>query len=282
MTNNTQKKNKILSQCNAVYTRDLKGRRTLEQEKPPDIQDKDTILRQFPNGPALSDGNQFTNKNDPIWYDDVEILYKDNNWKLFFPNKNMSTSEILNSFLRFSVYFFIIVSIWERSISSVFVPLSVALFTCFLYKNQNEKEREKYTGNECGETTKPTEHNPFMNTLLTEIGKDEERPEAHDTTNPDVKKSMEYYFNKNLYKDANDLYNKNNSQSRFFTMPNTSEFGVNNGDSVSFANWLYNKPAPTCKEDSLYCTNSWSTTYDNYKKVRSHRQLPVPYDWPNL
>ena len=64
-------------------------------------------------------------------------------------------------------------------------------------------------------------------------------------------------------------------------MPNTNEYAIKYGDSVKFANWLYNSARPTCKEDSLYCTNSFATTYDNYKKLRSHRQLPVANDDKN-
>ena len=64
---------------------------------------------------------------------------------------------------------------------------------------------------------------------------------------------IEQHFNKGLFKDVSDLYGKNNSQRQFFTMPNTNEYGVKNGDTVKFANWLYNNGESTCKEDTSKC-----------------------------
>jgi len=225
--------------------------------------------------------NTMMNKDDPkIWFKDPKILYVNENWKIFFPNKNMNTIEILNAFMRFSIYFFIITSLINFSINSIFVPLFMALFTFFIYKFHEEKllhKIENYPINNTLENrTLPTAHNPFMNTLLSDVGINKSRDIAANIENENIKKQIEYQFNKNLHKEVNDIYNKRNSQNRFFTMPNTNEYGVRNGDTIAFANWLYNKPVPTCKEDNQFCINNYSNLFDNHRNLRSKRKLAVP------
>lgn len=207
-------------------------------------------------------------QNDVIWYKNPTILFKKNNWKLFFPNNLMTNNEILNALMRFSVYLFILLSLINDEINTIMIPIFMGIFTIFLHIYYRKRvfyfddNRENYK--QFGDTL-PTKHNPFMNTLLTDLSTGKPREPAADPEDPEIKKMIEYNFNENLYKDADDLYNKNNSQNRFITMPNTNEYGVSAGDTVKFANWLYNMPAPTCKEDTTYCTNNYSAfnTFDN-------------------
>ena len=50
-------------------------------------------------------------------------------------------------------------------------------------------------------------------------------------------------FNNDLYRDANDIFGKNNSQRQFYTVPG----GSIPNDQEAFTKWLYQTP-PTCKE----------------------------------
>ena len=211
-------------------------------------------------------------KRDNIWYENPTILFKNNRWALFFPNETMTTAEVLNTFMRFSIYLFIILSVINDETTTIIIPIFMGVLTWFLYSYSEYNKRNKkffdeddYSHyNQYGDTL-PTKQNPFMNTLLTDLSTGTKREPAADPDDPEVKKMIEYNFNKDLYKDADDLYNKNNSQNRFVTMPNTNEYGIASGDTVKFANWLYNTPAPTCKEDTTYCTNNYSAfnTFDN-------------------
>ena len=61
--------------------------------------------------------------------------------------------------------------------------------------------------------------------------------------NKGVQRRVEELFNEDLYRDANDIFGKNNSQRQFYTVPGNK---VPN-DQGNFAQWLYGTP-PTCKE----------------------------------
>ena len=210
----------------------------------------------------------FTKTSDEIWYKNPTILFSKNRFMLFFPNELMNSAEILNALMRFSIYLFIILAVINDELNSIIIPLFVGITTYFIYNYSQYKQNgfdPSYDYHRQYGDTLPTKDNPFMNTLLTDLSTGKEREPAADPDDENVKKMIEYNFNQNLFKDADDLYNKNNSQNRFVTMPNTNEYGVANGDTVKFANWLYNTPAPTCKEDTGYCTNNYSTfnTFDN-------------------
>lgn len=214
--------------------------------------------------------NEESGNNNVIWYKDPTILFRDDNWQIFVPKRNMTNTQMLNSIFRFSLYGFILLSMIQNSTKSIIFPITVAIGTIFLnyFKIENfEQYHENFT-----QYQKPSETNPFMNPLITDLGK--HKNEASLSHNdPIIKKNIEYEFHKNLYKDVNDLYNKSNNQNRFYTVPNTNEYGMKHGDTVKFANWLYNIPAPTCKEDSMYCTNNRAQTFDNYKRLRSQKQF---------
>ena len=100
---------------------------------------------------------------------------------------------------------------------------------------------------ENGDETEPTTNNPFMNINL--ITDKRDKPKAVDYyDNKEIKKDVTNRFNFNLYRDVSDLYNKNNSQREYYTMPSTT---IPN-EQTSFAKWCYRSP-PTCKEDTIRC-----------------------------
>lgn len=91
---------------------------------------------------------------------------------------------------------------------------------------------------------KPTKDNPFMNPLLEDLNKPDVAPcNANDE---DIHNESMKYYNMDLFRDINELYDKKNSQRQFYT--------INNGipDQKSFAEWLYKVPV-TCKQDQIGC-----------------------------
>jgi len=218
---------------------------------------------------------KISNDRDPFWFSLPEILFNKDRLTEFFPVETMTNNEKLNSVLRLSIYASGVLVLYHKNLNVLLIPLFVALVTLYIYKFNNvQTEVEKTTeGFEVPTCTMPTDDNPFMNTLVTDVGMYKERPEA--CLVEDVAEDIEKKFNKGLYKDVNDLYDKNNSQNRFYTMPNTNEYGIKHGDTVKFANWLFNTGAATCKEDTGQCTNS-NTYYNNDLRNQPHLIVEAP------
>lgn len=106
------------------------------------------------------------------------------------------------------------------------------------------EEMKKYNDATC---RKPTRDNPFMNPTITDYNVDDP-PQACNADDEDIKDEIKMNFNKDLYRNVEDLWEKKNSQRQFYTLPTTS---VPN-DQDGFAKWLYKSPY-TCKEDNMQC-----------------------------
>ena len=96
----------------------------------------------------------------------------------------------------------------------------------------------------------PTRHNPFMNPGILDYNTNNfSEPACDSYNNKGIQREIEKQFNQDLYRDAYDIFGKNNSQRQFFSVPSR---GVPN-DQGGFAKWLYATP-PTCKEgNGLQC-----------------------------
>lgn len=119
------------------------------------------------------------------------------------------------------------------------------------YNKYNQKEN-LYSFDELEEhrkatCRKPTEDNPFMNPFSTDYMSGN-IPQACNMDDDQIKENMELNFNKGLYRDFEDVWNRKNSQRQFFTLPSTS---IPNNQK-EFARWLYDT-GPTCKEDGSNC-----------------------------
>jgi hypothetical protein len=189
-------------------------------------------------------------KTDEFWFNDISIIYNSERIIEFIPSSFMTNNEKLNSLLRLSIIITFSLFFYKQNYYILMLPLIVALITLYIYKFntiENKKE-ENFNSEKCIIGNK---ENPFGNTLLTDVGIYKEKaPTCLAEENNEI---IEGNFNKGLFKDVNDLYGKNNSQRQFFTMPNTNEYGVKSGDTVKFANWLYNLEDSTCKEDTSQC-----------------------------
>ncbi len=219
-----------------------------------------------------------------FWLENYKVLYLHNSYTKFFPQKNMTYIEKLNSISRFAIYFLFVLLIIGKTDSDnykwLYIPILILLCTVFLHvtdkkeKNMNseklaEQKRilvekpnitpEETYGNDknfnkkcetcpTGNCRKPTKNNPFMNVLLTDYVDDANRPQACSLDEDDIAKDAYDGFYEDLYRDVNDVYESRNSQRTYYTMPNTT---IPN-DTISFAKWLYNVPE-TCKTDNGFC-----------------------------
>lgn len=103
-----------------------------------------------------------------------------------------------------------------------------------------------YEKNTC---RRPTPDNPLMNPGVTEYGT-YDPPVACNSDDEEIKESIKVNFNHELFRDVDELWERENSQRQFYTMPNT---GVPNKQN-EFAEWLYKLPTSSiCKEDTTAC-----------------------------
>lgn len=231
---------------------------------------------------------EIENKSDLFWYDDISIIWKIERLTEFFPTKDQTLEERLNSIVRLSLYCSIILFYYHSDSKYLSILVAGLLFTYFIYKNRSQigirdnntfklqmepevevKSLEKLENQSC---TVPTLDNPFMNVTMKDYTNVDpktdkliDRPQACDIKDPKIKLQMDNMFNNNLYRDVNDLFGKFNSQRQFYTMPSTTI----PSDRESFQKWLYLNPK-TCKEDQDFCLK--------YEDIRAKR--PIVYN-PN-
>lgn len=201
----------------------------------------------------------------PLWTEKISILYEKKYLFEIIPNKNFDFNRKLNSLLRLSIYYSVIIYLFDRKKSNMFyIPFVVAIVTYVLsrkYKetflnitNQNLMNDLK-TGNDLikdlsGSCKTPSKDNPFMNPEIYDYNtQNMNTPACTSYNNKGLQNVSENIFNESLYRDVNDIFGKNNSQRQFYTVPGNS---IPN-DQDTFAKWLYARPR-SCKEgNGLQC-----------------------------
>jgi hypothetical protein len=215
--------------------------------------------------------------SDVFWYDDPSILWRRDRLTEFFPTKDHTLEERLNALFRFAIYLSTLLCMYHKSSSYSYIAVGAGLFTYYVNANKHKattvveevakKVHVETLENQPAACTKPSLDNPFMNVTMKDYlntvnGQIVDRPPACDTSDAENKKTMDEYFNNNLYRDVNDVFGKMNSQRQFYTMPSTTI--PNHQD--EFARWLYLNPK-TCKEDQDFCLR--------YEDVRAKRPVFV-------
>jgi hypothetical protein len=220
------------------------------------------------------------NDSDKFWFSDVTIIFHKDRLVEFFPSKEHTLEEKLNSLVRLSFYLSLMLYAYKMEPSYLFICILTCIGTIVIYNSKIDKEttvedsvQENLTVEEesSGDVvcTPPTLNNPFMNATMNDyLNVDRynniiDRPEACDTNDPKIKQEIDRHFGNNLFTDVDDLFGKMNSQRQFYTMPSTT---IPNKQE-DFAKWLYLNPK-TCKEDQDYCLK--------YEDVRAKR--PVLYN----
>ncbi len=200
-------------------------------------------------------------KEDKFWFEDWSILFNTQRLDEFFPNNKMTLSEQLNATVRLTIYLGIILYLFNKDYKYLYLPIITCLITYFFWlKSKKNIENFNYdtiiddlTIND-KRIIKPTVDNPFMNVTMDDYLNNPDREaisKLNNYSNDKVKKEIDVAFNYNLYRDVDDVFNKQNSQREFYTMPSTT-IPNKQGD---LANWLYNV-APTCKENGLMCAKN--------------------------
>lgn len=185
-------------------------------------------------------------KTDNFWYTNVDVLYKKQRLLDFVPLSNHTLEEKLNAIVRFTAYASILFIMTKFDINYIFIFIFGLLFTYFIYYLYLDGFQD------ISRTTLPTKENPFMNILIPEYVENPERGKAADLNNATVKEEVEKYFNENLYRDVDDIWDKANSQRQWYTMPATT---IPN-DRDAFMEWCYDTKK-VCKDGDLDVCNKY-------------------------
>jgi hypothetical protein len=203
------------------------------------------------------------NTEETIWIKDFNVLFEKEKLFKYIPLNSNSNNEKMNSMMRFTLYISVLLSFLYKNLNYLFIFILCGVITFLMYKNEDKKQEKELTENlENYDKIKndpdikknkinhkkyikkcvlPSRNNPFMNVLPTDNRK--RKPACKSYNDEKIKKLVDDKFSKGLYKDINSVYNNENSQREFYTMPNTT-VPNNQGD---FASWLYGVPK-TCKE----------------------------------
>ena len=114
-------------------------------------------------------------------------------------------------------------------------------------KNNNKLSyelNEEYKKNNC---RKPTADNPFMNVVFSDYLDASNIPEP--CNSDEMQDEIKYLYNSTIYRNIEDVFERENSQRLFYTLPITT---IPNKQK-EFADWLY-KTGPQCKENTSNCT----------------------------
>jgi len=199
-------------------------------------------------------------QKDTFWYNEPTILFRKDRLDEFYPSRNMTLTEQLNSIVRLFIYISVLLMLFRKDANYIFLIIGILVLTYAIYFYSDEKvlfnsfNLDKNTLDTDIKVDKsvisPTIDNPFMNVLLTDYTDNPERIAVSGLNNYNNKKlndEIDNTFYYNLYRDVDDVYDKYNSQRQFYTMPSTTI--PNQQD--RFVKWAYMTP-PTCKEDNGY------------------------------
>ena len=179
-----------------------------------------------------------------FWISDYKELYKNLD---FFPNKNMSRNELLNSFTRYSIISVIILFFIGSSSNWYYLPLGILFGSVILYlldvdKQEIDEDAVIKKNHKCRD---PDINNPYMNILATQ---DEVNNPACSFADNKVKEKANKFYKFNLYQNSNDIFEKKNLKRQFYTMP-VSTIPSKQKD---YVNWLYNTDG-NCKANDKNC-----------------------------
>ena len=171
-------------------------------------------------------------KRDLFWYEDPTILFATDRLDEFFPSKPMTIEEQLNATIRLLLYISIILIVYSGNINYIYIVIFGLIMTYLIYKYSDDNSLKKVKKedfvpnyNKNKNYVLPTLDNPFMNIQFDDYIKNPNREslnKLNNYKNPKLNNLIEQKFNYNLYKDVSDIFDKNNSQRQFYTVPVTT------------------------------------------------------------
>jgi hypothetical protein len=159
-----------------------------------------------------------------FWFKEPLVLFKSDTWTRFVPTQTMTTTEALNSVLRFAIYSSILLFASTGKVEYLYTIPVVALATIILHQLfPNGKKLETFIDSfkpSSKKYTMPTPDNPFMNVILTDIGDNPDRPDAAPTDDKEVRNAIHKAFKqtRNIHMDTSDLFDQTQAMRTFHTL----------------------------------------------------------------
>jgi hypothetical protein len=203
-----------------------------------------------------------TLKQDPIWYQNIRVLLM--RPSEIIPTRDQSDSERVNAIVRLVLYCSLAVALIRQNIMYLILGLAIIVIVSLAYAlgAKKKKKNETYANlrpntvkREKKDCSRTSADNPFSNATVGALLGDEGRAPACSYDDPGVAKDMRKNFNQGLFRNLDDVYEVENSQRQFYTMPSTTAAP----DTIGFAEFCYGNRGVTCKEDSKYCTPAFAT-----------------------
>ena len=172
----------------------------------------------------------------------------------FKPLINMTFKDKILSIINFIIFLALVLSLIFKNIIYILIALVIIILLIYVYlyqdnliiKNKkilNDNNLEFYDNKIC---VKPSNEIPFMNPSIIDYKNNNNNIKACSyITNEIVEENINKFFSHNVFKDINDIYEKNYSARQFYTVPATT---IPN-DRESYEKWLYGRPK-TCKENN--------------------------------
>lgn len=182
-----------------------------------------------------------------LWIHEPGVLL--NEWYDFFPFGEKCFESQINAFVRFGIYLGVLLAIVRHSQLYLLIAPLVMLVSYIVVKTI--QGTEAFVGDDGpGAHTRPTEENPFMNLLVSEL-RGAKAP-ALASTVPDafggVQTTLDSLFKERAWADPDDVFNHTQSQRAYVTQPSTT----NPNDQEGFINFTYSgMMRPTCKEQGI-------------------------------
>ena len=214
--------------------------------------------------------------NTPFWTTEPKILFNSDNITQIYPNSKMTVEEKLNAISRLIIILTFLGYLITQTLKIVVTGVITLAILVLLYTVRNNKQinkpkvvenfssvNAKYYDLMKPNFTSPTQTNPVMNVLLTEIADNPNRRQAAPSFNKEVEKlinrntekfvSSEFKdpnIDQRLFRDLGDAFEFDQSMRTFYATPNTK---IPN-DQTGFADFLYGDMI-SCKEgNGLACT----------------------------
>jgi hypothetical protein len=196
-----------------------------------------------------------TLKQDPIWYQNISILWS--RPSEIIPTRDQSDTERVNSIVRLVLYCSIAVSLIRYNY--LYAALGGAIIAIISLSFALGKKKER--GNESYANIRPdtvkrakracsksTSNNPFSNATVGALMNNETRAPACSYDDKGEAALIRKNFNNGLYRNLDDVYEVENSQRQFYTMPVTTSAP----DTIAFGQFLFGNKE-TCKENPEKC-----------------------------
>lgn len=191
-----------------------------------------------------------------FWLENIQELLKTS----LVPNNYMTLEEKINSVMRFVIFTGIMATLIFNDSKYILLVLIIMIVSIIVFNYHQERiaESEKYLNTndidivDNRKCYKPSIHNPFMNPNITHIRENPDNLKNCPIDNNEINENMKKYFYTNIFRETDDIYDKNLLERQFYTMPSTS---IPN-EREKLGNWLYNR-GESCKENNgVQCYNN--------------------------